>query len=143
MGNALRAAAVLASVVVAAASATAPARHKVETTTTVPASVDQAWEAMIDLFADNNWAIQNLDRSSGLITTDWMSLGRDGDEYADGGPPRDQDQVACERASSAPGRAGAAGGRAPARRVSPVRARSLLLGFPDGANGGLLRAGQG
>lgn len=82
MGSILRICAVLASVVAAAASASAPGRHSVNSTATIPASYDATWNALIDLFAERNWAIQNLDRSSGLITTDWMTID---EKYADCG----------------------------------------------------------
>ncbi|MDB4960426.1 MAG: hypothetical protein JWP01_425 [Myxococcales bacterium] len=65
-----------------AASATAPSTHAVNTTATVAASYEATWTAVLDLFAENNWAILNLDKDSGLVTTDWMRIE---DKYADCG----------------------------------------------------------
>lgn len=76
---------VLACALAAAASATAPQARQVKTTAVVSGSADAAWDAIIDLFAENNWAITNIERSSGLITTDWMSLGTEAETYADCG----------------------------------------------------------
>ena len=76
---------VLGCALAAAASATAPQARKVTTTANVQASADATWDALIDLFAEHNWAITNVERSSGLITTDWMSLGSDGPTVADCG----------------------------------------------------------
>lgn len=80
--NALRIVVVIAFGLVAAASATAPGQHTVRATATVSASYSATWSAVIDLFAEKNWAIQNLEKDSGLITTDWMSVA---DDYADCG----------------------------------------------------------
>lgn len=76
---------VIACVVAAAASASAPQSRKVNTTASVTAPYEQTWEAVIDLFSERNWAIQNMDRDSGLITTDWMSLGSEAKTFADCG----------------------------------------------------------
>lgn len=85
MQTVLKVATVLAGVVAMAASATAPTKRRVETTAVVRTTYDQAWDAVIDLFSERNWAIQNMDRDSGLITTDWMSLGSEADTFADCG----------------------------------------------------------
>lgn len=76
---------VLVGVVAAAASATAPSTHNVKRSTDVSLDFEATWTAVIDLFADRGWAIDNLDKHSGLITTDWMHLGDDKDVYADCG----------------------------------------------------------
>lgn len=34
---------------------------------------DAVWTAVIEAFADNSWPIDNMEKDSGLITTDWMS----------------------------------------------------------------------
>lgn len=62
----------LAVLVICAASATAPGRHAVKKTIYVKASYDDTWTAVIDVFADRSWPIQNMAKDSGLITTDWM-----------------------------------------------------------------------
>ncbi|MCK4306066.1 MAG: outer membrane protein assembly factor BamC [Candidatus Eisenbacteria sp.] len=33
---------------------------------------DAVWTAVIEAFADNSWSIDNIEKASGLITTDWM-----------------------------------------------------------------------
>jgi hypothetical protein len=89
LGQMVRVGVVLASVVFAAASATAPkpkGSYKFERSRTVKTSVDAAWTALIDTFADRDWAIDKLDKASGIITTDWMSLtSGQADEFADCG----------------------------------------------------------
>lgn len=76
---------VVVGVVVLAASATAPTTRKVQTSASVPVGYDLAWEALIDLFDERGWSIQGMDKASGLITTDWLSLGSDAEAYADCG----------------------------------------------------------
>jgi hypothetical protein len=44
------------------------------------------WNAVIDVFGERLWAIDNMEMASGLITTDWMSVGeQDALEYMDCG----------------------------------------------------------
>ncbi len=76
---------VLTCAVAVAGSATAPQARKVKTQATMSASVDQTWEALIDLFSESNWPITNMERASGLITTDWISLGSEAGRFADCG----------------------------------------------------------
>lgn len=83
--NILRIGAVLVGVVAAGASATAPAKHDVQRATSVSSDFDATWSALVDLFADRNWAILQLSKESGIITTDWHSLGDLADVYADCG----------------------------------------------------------
>jgi hypothetical protein len=83
----LRVATITMSAVALAASATAPQKRKVTTTASVRTTYAQAWEAVIDLFSERTWAIKNMDRDSGLITTDWMSLGSEAETFADCGSP--------------------------------------------------------
>ena len=66
---------VIAAVAVSAASATAtpPAKHEIKRTAIVHASYEDTWSALIDVFAERGWAIQNMAKDSGLITTDWMT----------------------------------------------------------------------
>jgi hypothetical protein len=78
----LRVAAVVAAVVLSAASASAPSKHNIQKTTTIKASFDDTWGALIDVFADRSWPIQNMAKDSGLITTDWMNAD---DSFADCG----------------------------------------------------------
>lgn len=85
IGNLLRATLVTGSVIVAAASATAPKSHRVNKSAEVLHGFDQTWTALIDVFSEHNWAIGNMEKDSGLITTDWMSVGDDGERFADCG----------------------------------------------------------
>ena len=34
---------------------------------------DAVWTAVIEAFADNSWSIDNMEKDSGFIATDWMS----------------------------------------------------------------------
>lgn len=79
----VRAAAVLA--LAAAACATAPVRRDLPRATTVPRDFEATWSALIDLFAEREWAIDHLDKDAGLIATDWVGLGEQGHRYADCG----------------------------------------------------------
>jgi hypothetical protein len=81
----LRGAVVIGSLIAGAGSASAPAQHNVKRSARIDHSFDDTWSALIDVFADHSWAIDKVDKASGLITTDWMSLGLDGDTYADCG----------------------------------------------------------
>ncbi len=81
----IRVATILAMATFAAASATAPKKHDIQTTAKVTATYDQTWTAVIDLFSERQWPIENMAKDSGLITTDWLRLGSEGDRYADCG----------------------------------------------------------
>lgn len=83
--NLLRILTVLASVVFATASATAPAKHNVQKSAKIGHDYDTTWAAVIDVFSDRGWAIANMEKDSGLITTDWMNLGDDESNVADCG----------------------------------------------------------
>jgi hypothetical protein len=48
----------------------------------VTASMGQTWDAVIDLFATRNIPIRTIERASGLIVTDALSVGQEGDTYA-------------------------------------------------------------
>lgn len=39
----------------------------------INANFDEAWTALIETFADLNLPINNMEKGSGLITTDWMA----------------------------------------------------------------------
>ena len=57
-----------------AACATAPVARQFDRTATFPgADFDAVWNAVIDLFGERGWAIDNMEKNSGLITTDWMT----------------------------------------------------------------------
>lgn len=38
---------------------------------------DQAWSATVQVFAENQWSIQTLEKDSGIIVSEWLGLGRD------------------------------------------------------------------
>jgi hypothetical protein len=56
----------------ASATANPPKKYVFAKTKSFPASYDAVWKATISTFAEQNWPIMNLERDSGLITTDWM-----------------------------------------------------------------------
>lgn len=87
MRNVLRVAAVISAAVLSAASATAPQAHDVQAETTVKASYDDAWGAVVDIFSERNWVIQTTEKASGVIATDWQLLDLSGqdEKYADCG----------------------------------------------------------
>ena len=75
---------VLALVVVVCA--TVPQPTVFSNSQTYSNDFDSVWTAVIESFADNNWPIDNLEKASGLITTDWLSLSyAQGTELADCG----------------------------------------------------------
>jgi len=49
-------------------------------------SYDLVWTALIETFADLNLPIDNMEKDSGLITTDWIDFtGQTNEEYCDCG----------------------------------------------------------
>lgn len=64
------------------ASATAPKSHDVKQDTTVAVPLDDAWRAVVRAFAERNWPIKTIDKTSGVIATDWIRVP---EEYADCG----------------------------------------------------------
>lgn len=61
------------SLTVVGACATLPEPREVERTFHIDGStVDDLWPAVIETFGSRSWAIDNMERASGLITTDWM-----------------------------------------------------------------------
>ena len=48
----------------------------------VTASMGQTWDAVIDLFATRNIPIRTIERASGLIVTDALRVGQEGNTYA-------------------------------------------------------------
>ena len=68
--------------------ATAPVPRQIERSVSIPGSTfDRVWDSVIDLFGERTWAIDNLERASGLITTDWMLTGEMSESYMDCGRP--------------------------------------------------------
>lgn len=88
MGNSLttviRGCSILLLVGALGASASAPKQHQYAKSADMAAPFDPTWDAVIDVFADRNWAITNMEKASGLITTDWMRLSSE-DRFADCG----------------------------------------------------------
>lgn len=84
IGDYCRTAALAMMLVAASASASAPKNYKFEKAMHTNATYDQTWSALIEVFADNNWAIQTIEKDSGLIATDWLNLGSN-TTYADCG----------------------------------------------------------
>ena len=68
------------------ACATAPVARNFENLADYPGSTfSEVWDLVIDVFGDRNWAIDNLERDSGIIATDWMR--DDNVSYQDCGSP--------------------------------------------------------
>lgn len=79
-------AAVTATILLAACSTNPPPSLAPREALIIRAPVAKAWNATIDEFAASNIAIKNLDRSSGFVSTEPMSVTRDASEaYADCG----------------------------------------------------------
>jgi uncharacterized lipoprotein len=74
-------------VILTSGCATAPVqRHFDRTTHLQDVEFDQAWNAIIDLFGERNWTIANMERASGFINSDWMTVPPNSD-YLDCGSP--------------------------------------------------------
>jgi len=67
--------------------ATAPAPRQIVKAFTIEAPFDDVWVAVIDSFADMNLPIVNMEKDSGLITSDWIGYprGKAGNVYCDCG----------------------------------------------------------
>ena len=67
--------------------ATAPAPRQIVKAFPIEASFDEVWQAVIESFAEMNLPIANMEKDSGLITTDWIDfpLGKAGKEICDCG----------------------------------------------------------
>ena len=67
--------------------ATAPAPRQIVKAFPIGAPFDEVWQAVIESFADLQLPIQNMEKDSGLITTDWIDfpLGKAGKEFCDCG----------------------------------------------------------
>jgi hypothetical protein len=55
--------------------ATAPAPRQITNSFPVNAPFEATWTAVIESFAEMNLPIMNMEKASGLITTDWISFG--------------------------------------------------------------------
>lgn len=66
--------------------ATAPIPRDIVKSFPVEASFDKTWTAMIEAFADLQLPIQNMEKDSGLIITDWIDFtGQTNEDYCDCG----------------------------------------------------------
>jgi uncharacterized lipoprotein len=66
--------------------ATAPAPRQIQNSFPLEKSFDTAWQAVIEVFGELTLPIMNMEKASGLITTDWIAFGlRTGTLYADCG----------------------------------------------------------
>jgi hypothetical protein len=62
----------MAMVATLAGCATAPAVHEVRRTTVVAKPFDEAWSTVAALITDHGWQIQTIDKSSGIVASEWM-----------------------------------------------------------------------
>jgi hypothetical protein len=75
MGTAVRLLVCACVLVAAAASAGAPPKqHVVENAAQMDGDFEQTWAAVVEVLARHNWLIQNLEKGSGLIATDWIGI---------------------------------------------------------------------
>ena len=51
-----------------------PQRHSFDPTHHISASEDVTWDAVIAVFGERTWPISTLERVSGFIATDWLSV---------------------------------------------------------------------
>ena len=66
--------------------ATAPAPRQIQSSFPVDKPFDPVWQAVIEVFAELNLSIMNLEKASGLITTEWISFrGQSNSGYCDCG----------------------------------------------------------
>jgi len=64
--------------------AVAPVSHQVQNSFPIQKPFESVWTAIIETFAELNLPIMNMDKASGLITTDWMSADK---TFCDCGSP--------------------------------------------------------
>jgi hypothetical protein len=66
--------------------AKAPQARTIVNTFPIQGSFDPLWQAVIETFADLNLPIDNMEKDSGLITTDWIDFtGQTNEGYCDCG----------------------------------------------------------
>ena len=56
------------------ACASAPVARQIQNSFPVDKDFDTTWQAVIETFAELNLPIMNMEKASGLITTDWIKL---------------------------------------------------------------------
>lgn len=80
--------AIVLCLALAGCMATAPVAREFDRTAAIPgADFNRVWDSVIDLFGERTWAIDNMERASGLIVTDWMNAGDRGADIMDCGRP--------------------------------------------------------
>lgn len=72
----MKQAAILATLALVGCATTPAAVAPVRAPTEVSASFGRAWDAVVDVFASRNIPIQNMDRSSGFISTPELAVDR-------------------------------------------------------------------
>jgi hypothetical protein len=66
--------------------ATAPTPRQIQNSFPIEKPFDSTWQAVIEVFAELSLPIMNMEKASGLITTDWISFrGQKNTDYADCG----------------------------------------------------------
>ena len=70
-GNIMRVFLLTCALVASVASGSSPGKHK--NTMRLAASYDAVWAAVIDVFAARSWDIKDMQKTSGVIATDWIS----------------------------------------------------------------------
>jgi len=75
----------LCPTLIASGCATAPVQRDIRTNLVVPTDFGTVWDASIELLAEYTYPIENMDRDSGFIDTEWINFGPEGEEYMDCG----------------------------------------------------------
>ena len=57
-----------------AACATSPVPRQIQNSFPIEQPFEKVWQAVIETFAELNLPIMNMEKASGLITTDWISF---------------------------------------------------------------------
>ena len=63
-----------------AACASAPAPRQIQNSFPIDQPFEKVWQAVIETFAELNLPIMNMEKASGLITTDWIDFRGQKDE---------------------------------------------------------------
>lgn len=65
--------------------ATTPEPRQFDRQIVVDADFATVWDALVEMFGERVWVIDNLDRESGIVTTDWMLANDEAHSYMDCG----------------------------------------------------------
>lgn len=82
----MRVATLLLISILGACATAPPTNYDVQRSFEYSEGFDEVWSAVIDTFGEMGYAIDNMERASGFITTDRMSVNR-GSPYLDCGRP--------------------------------------------------------